>query len=76
MGRYDEDKVFVPMNSNYDKNSCNWLTVGIGGDTNVEKEFKEKYPRCKIYGVEASPDQYLNFNDYGVVIPYGVGRFL
>ncbi|KAE9549372.1 hypothetical protein FO519_007416 [Halicephalobus sp. NKZ332] len=72
MGRFNEIKVFVPMKSEYDQANCHWLTVGIGGDTLVEKEFKTKYPECKIYGVEASPDQYLNFADYGTIIPFGV----
>uniref|UniRef100_A0AC34F5J2 Methyltransferase FkbM domain-containing protein n=1 Tax=Panagrolaimus sp. ES5 TaxID=591445 RepID=A0AC34F5J2_9BILA len=73
MGRFGEDKVFLPLKSSFNQSKCIWLTVGIGGDDQVEKLFKEKYPECQIFGVEASPDQYANFSNYGTVIPYGVG---
>uniref|UniRef100_A0AC34FRE5 Methyltransferase FkbM domain-containing protein n=1 Tax=Panagrolaimus sp. ES5 TaxID=591445 RepID=A0AC34FRE5_9BILA len=73
MGRFGEDKVFLPLKSSFNQSKCIWLTVGIGGDDQVEKLFKEKYPNCQIFGVEASPDQYANFESYGTVIPYGVG---
>uniref|UniRef100_A0AC35EYI7 Methyltransferase FkbM domain-containing protein n=1 Tax=Panagrolaimus sp. PS1159 TaxID=55785 RepID=A0AC35EYI7_9BILA len=73
MGRYDEDKVFLPLKTTFNQSKCTWLTVGIGGDDDVEKAFKEKYPKCQIFGIEASPDQYANFEKYGTVIPYGVG---
>ncbi|KAE9548165.1 hypothetical protein FO519_008626 [Halicephalobus sp. NKZ332] len=73
MGRFGENKVFIPMKSEFDENKCNWITVGIGGDSQVEKLFHERYPGCKIFGVEASEDQYAEFKSYGTVIPYGVG---
>ncbi|KAE9551070.1 hypothetical protein FO519_005707 [Halicephalobus sp. NKZ332] len=72
MGRFDEIKKFFPLNPQFDQSQCIWLTIGIGGDTQVEKEFKEKYPRCSVYGIEASPDQYADFKKYGTIIPYGV----
>lgn len=73
MGRYGEDKVFAPMKPEFDENECKWLTVGIGGDSQVEKLFHTKYPGCQLFGVEASEDQYAQFKSYGTVIPYGVG---
>ena len=76
MGRFGEKKIFLPMRDGYDQSNCVWITVGIGGDDLVEKLFKEKYPSCKLYGVEASPDQYAEFQKYGQVIPHGVGEFI
>ena len=76
MGRFGEKKIFLPMRSGYDQSNCVWVTVGIGGDDLVEKMFKERYPGCKLFGVEASPDQYAGFEKYGTVIPHGVGKFL
>ena len=75
MGRFGEDKVFLPLKSSFPQNECNWITVGIGGDDQVERLFKEKYPDCRVFGVEASPDQYAHFDIYGTVIPFGVGGF-
>ena len=75
MGRFGEDKVFLPMKSTFDQRECNWLTIGIGGTSNTEKLFKEKYPGCKVFGIEPSPDQYDEFEKYGTVIPYGVGKY-
>lgn len=72
-GRFDEQKMFLPMKPEYDQKQCIWLTVGIGGSDVVEREFKYNYPGCKLFGVEASPDQYAGFEKYGQVIPYGVG---
>ena len=76
MGRFGEKKIFLPMRDGYNQNNCVWITVGIGGDDLVERLFKEKYPGCKLYGVEASPDQYAEFQKYGQVIPHGVGEFI
>uniref|UniRef100_A0AC34G4X6 Methyltransferase FkbM domain-containing protein n=1 Tax=Panagrolaimus sp. ES5 TaxID=591445 RepID=A0AC34G4X6_9BILA len=61
------------MKPSFDQSQCKWLTIGIGGTSNSEKMFKEKYPKCAIFGVEPSPDQYANFKDYGTVIPFAVG---
>ena len=74
MGRYDEYKIFLPLQQSFDQKKCIWLTVGIGGTVNAEKEFKAKYPGCDLFGVEASPDQYAGFEQYGKIIPYGVGK--
>lgn len=74
MGRYGEKKYFLPLSKDFPKGQCRWLTIGIGGDTLVEKLFKEKYPECEVYGVEPSPSQFVDFEKYGKVIPYGVGR--
>ena len=76
MSRFEEKKIFRPMRPGYDQSNCVWVTVGIGGDDLVEKMFKTKYPGCKLFGVEASPDQYAEFEKYGTVIPHGVGKFL
>uniref|UniRef100_A0A914E1V9 Methyltransferase FkbM domain-containing protein n=1 Tax=Acrobeloides nanus TaxID=290746 RepID=A0A914E1V9_9BILA len=73
MGRYDEKKKFLPLAKNFSQEECKWLTIGIGGDTLVEKQFKQKYPKCQLYGVEPSPSQFIDFDKYGTVIPYGVG---
>ena len=74
MGRMDEYKVFLPMKESFDPKSCRWMTIGVGGTDNAEKEFKAKYSQCKVFGVEPSPSQYANFEDYGTIIPYGVGK--
>ncbi|KAE9547362.1 hypothetical protein FO519_009424 [Halicephalobus sp. NKZ332] len=71
--RFNEAKVFFPLNRYFNQSSCTWLTIGIGGSTSIEKEFKKKYPKCKIYGIEASEDQFADFDKIGKVIPYGVG---
>lgn len=75
MGRFDEIKYFLPIDKSVEirPDWCKWLTVGIGGDTLVEKEFHQLYPQCKIFGIEPSPDQYLDFMNYGAVIPAAVG---
>uniref|UniRef100_A0A914W3X3 Methyltransferase FkbM domain-containing protein n=1 Tax=Plectus sambesii TaxID=2011161 RepID=A0A914W3X3_9BILA len=76
MGRFDEIKYFLPIPDafkNDDLVPCYWLTIGVGGDTLVEKEMKTLYPKCKIFGVEPSPDQYLDFEKYGTIIPLAIG---
>ena len=74
MGRFGENKMFLPMQTSYDQTKCNWLTIGVGGADNAEKEFKQKYPECDLFGIEASPDQYAGFEKYGTIIPFGVGK--
>ena len=39
----------------------------------VEKEFSAAYPTCKLYGIEAMPDQAADFDKYGTVINKGAG---
>uniref|UniRef100_A0A7E4W9A2 Methyltransf_21 domain-containing protein n=1 Tax=Panagrellus redivivus TaxID=6233 RepID=A0A7E4W9A2_PANRE len=74
MGRFHEKKVFLPLvKESSAAQNCNFLTIGIGGDVLVETEFKLAHPECKIFGVEASPDQVAGFEEFGTVIPYGVG---
>lgn len=73
MGRYGEKKVFLPLSQEFNDKDCLWLTIGIGSDEQVEREFKSKHPGCKIFGIEASPDQYGDFASVGTIIPYGVG---
>uniref|UniRef100_A0A914W7N9 Methyltransferase FkbM domain-containing protein n=1 Tax=Plectus sambesii TaxID=2011161 RepID=A0A914W7N9_9BILA len=58
---------------NNDLTPCYWLTIGVGGDTEVEKEMKIVYPKCKIFGIEPSPDQYKDFDKYGTIIPHAIG---
>lgn len=75
MGRLGEKKCFLPLSEEYyKKEKCFWLTVGVGGDSNVEKEFKTKYLKCLVYGVEPSEDQYAKFENYGTIIPHGIGK--
>jgi hypothetical protein len=75
MGRFGEVKYFLPMREHVtNENNCTWLTIGIGGDDQVEKEFKRKYPHCQVYGVEPSDDQYAQFEKYGRVLPIAVGE--
>jgi hypothetical protein len=89
MGRYGEIKYFLPMvetsrwcikcecltKLNICRNAtCNWLTIGIGGDSQVEKEFKSIYPHCNLFGIEpGAEDQYADFPKYGTVLPIAVG---
>ncbi|KAK0394986.1 hypothetical protein QR680_001045 [Steinernema hermaphroditum] len=73
MGRLDEIKYFLPITSGFDKRQCRWLTIGIGGDSRVEKELKEKYPECAVYGIEPVDQQVSDFGKYGTVIPRAVG---
>ena len=71
-GLSGEKKVYLPLSAEYPQDRCNFLTIGIGGNTVAEKFFKEKYPKCKFYGIE--PGQAADFGDFGKVIPYGVGE--
>jgi len=81
MGRHNEIKYFLKMfindNNNSsdhdDNNNCKWLTIGIGGDVQVEREFIKLYPRCRLYGIEPSRDQSQDFLSYGTVIQHAVG---
>ncbi len=77
MGRFKEKKKFLIPNDfgkNWKSPQCNWLTIGIGGDTKVEKEMAKNYPSaCRIYGIEANPAQAMDFADFGTVIPVAVG---
>ena len=73
MGRYEEKKYFFPLAD--PSASCNWLTIGVGGDSQVEKEFKQKYPQCNVFGIEPSDDQKSDFEKYGTIIPHAVGGF-
>ena len=72
--RFYESKVFFPLKKNFNESHCTWITMGIGASTNIEVEFKKRYPQCKMYGIEASEDQFADFEDFGKVIPYGVGE--
>ncbi len=74
MGRLGEVKYFLPMRKNVKNDNCTWMTIGIGGDDRVEKEFKQMYPHCLVYGVEPSADQYAQFEKYGRVLPFAVGE--
>lgn len=72
----EEIKYFLPMTEafkNDDTTPCYWLTIGVGGDTQVEKEMKTVHPKCKIYGIEPSSDQHKDFDKYGTIIPHAVG---
>uniref|UniRef100_A0A7E4UTG6 Methyltransf_21 domain-containing protein n=1 Tax=Panagrellus redivivus TaxID=6233 RepID=A0A7E4UTG6_PANRE len=74
MGRFNEKKVFLPLvRSSSAARNCIFLTIGIGGDIQVEQEFKQAYPECQVYGIEPSVSQIADFDKYGTVIPYGVG---
>uniref|UniRef100_A0A914XJU9 Methyltransferase FkbM domain-containing protein n=1 Tax=Plectus sambesii TaxID=2011161 RepID=A0A914XJU9_9BILA len=76
MGRFGESKFFLPMAEEFrsgNSTACYWLTIGIGGDTEVEKEMISVYPQCKIFGIEPSPEQAADFEKYGTVIPLAVG---
>jgi len=77
MGRFGEKKYFLLEQEpgQLANEACRWLTIGIGGDTAVEKAFKKRFPTCKIYGIEPSPDQEVDFRKYGTVIPYAVGPY-
>ena len=56
---------------------CVWLTIGIGSDTAAEKSLKtDVYPNCKVFGIEGSPDQVVDFANYGTVINLAVGKKL
>lgn len=74
VGRYDEFKVFLPFSSGFNtqKDNCNYVTVGIGGDITAEKHFHQLYPNCQIYGLEPKIDQAANFSSIGKFIPYGL----
>ncbi|KHN78671.1 Uncharacterized protein C28H8.8 [Toxocara canis] len=75
MGRFHEKKFFLPFTeeSLVEKPDCRFLTIGIGGTSYAEAQFSHIYPKCKIYGIEPSTDQYANFRRYGTVIPHAVG---
>jgi hypothetical protein len=76
MGRFGESKNFLPMSDSFLNNNltdCYWLTIGIGGDSEVEKEMNAAFPKCKIFGVEPSPEQAGDFGKYGTVIPLAIG---
>uniref|UniRef100_A0A1I7XX51 Methyltransf_21 domain-containing protein n=1 Tax=Steinernema glaseri TaxID=37863 RepID=A0A1I7XX51_9BILA len=73
MGRFGEIKYFLPLSRNFTESDCRWLTIGIGGDDNVEKEFKEKYSECLLYGIEPNKKDHAGFSKYGTVIPHAVG---
>uniref|UniRef100_A0A914PZ36 Uncharacterized protein n=1 Tax=Panagrolaimus davidi TaxID=227884 RepID=A0A914PZ36_9BILA len=68
-----ERKMFLPMSNEYSQEKCKWLTVGVGGVTAAEEIFKEKYPKCSVFGVE--PADAGNFSKIGKLIPFGAGKF-
>uniref|UniRef100_A0AC34F0L1 Uncharacterized protein n=1 Tax=Panagrolaimus sp. ES5 TaxID=591445 RepID=A0AC34F0L1_9BILA len=68
-----EKKMFLPMSPDYSQEKCRWLTIGIGGVTAAEELFKEKYPKCSIFGIE--PADAGNFSKIGKLVPYGVEAF-
>uniref|UniRef100_A0A7E4ZZ52 Methyltransf_21 domain-containing protein n=1 Tax=Panagrellus redivivus TaxID=6233 RepID=A0A7E4ZZ52_PANRE len=74
MGRFNEKKVFLSLvkSSNATRN-CIFLTIGIGGNIQVEKEFKQAYPECNVYGIEPRVSQISDFDKFGTVIPFAVG---
>ena len=75
-GRFEERTVFLPMKPDYNQEKCIWITIGIGGNSQVEKQVALKYPGYKMYGIEPRPDQYGDFQKYGRIFPYRFGTFL
>jgi len=67
---FQETKYFLPAD---ETSECRWLTVGVGGDTMAEKLFLKRYSKCRLYGIEASPDQYSDYQQFGTIIPHAVG---
>lgn len=80
MGRFGEYKRFV-IDPKYhllpfDRTGCHWLTIGIGGDTKVERVFGEKYGNsCRVFGIEPDKVQSKGFEKFGTVIPKAVGVY-
>jgi len=74
-GAYEEEKYFLleRLQGQLATEACRWLTIGIGGITEAEKAFRQLFPKCEIYGIEANPDQAVDFNQFGHVIPHAVG---
>lgn len=72
VGMFSELKYFLPpVERGID--DCRWVTMGIGGISQVEELFHKKYPNCKIFGIEPIKENYANFTSIGKIIPYGVG---
>ena len=72
MGRFGERKFFLrPSLPLGDK--CVLLTIGIGGDSDVEEQFSKAHPGCRLFGIEPSRDQLADFPRLGTVIPFAVG---
>lgn len=71
-----EYKHFLPLDKAYyndESKNCLWLTVGIGNHTQAEREFKQLYTKCKLFGVELVPNNEADFGDLGKVIHAGIG---
>lgn len=69
---WDERKSFLPMAIEPVEGQCNWLTIGIG--TKVEKNVKQKYPECSVYGAEPGEHKDNNFDGFGTLINYDIGN--
>ena len=65
-GRYGEQKAFIPIKPQFNQEKCVWITMGIKGNRQVEKEFKLKYPGCRLFGIEPRLDQYTKFRKYRI----------
>jgi hypothetical protein len=74
-GELSEKKWFLRLDKNYPQKQCVWLTIGIGGELATEEQvFKNVYPDCQIFGIEASESSYGNFAEIGTIIPHAVGK--
>uniref|UniRef100_A0A914CF20 Methyltransferase FkbM domain-containing protein n=1 Tax=Acrobeloides nanus TaxID=290746 RepID=A0A914CF20_9BILA len=69
-----EKKWFLKLDKNFPQKQCVWLTIGIGGELATEEQvFKNEYPECRIFGIEASEKSYGDFAQIGTIIPHAVG---
>lgn len=74
-GYFDETKVFLDYRDSSKEigsRLCRSMTVGIGNDIMAEKELKNKYPECQLYGLEPAQDQGSLFLNVGTYVPYGL----
>ena len=72
----DNAEIFLPLRRSFNESHCIWLTMGIGGNTDIEEEFKKKYPKCKFYGIEAGEGQFGSFEKFGKLITLAVGKLI
>lgn len=72
---YGESKYFLNINPIDPPGNCQYLTMGIGESSRAERLFLQRYPKCKIFGIEASEEAYGDFAKIGTILPIAIGMF-
>lgn len=64
---FTSDKLFIPFTKSPTKCTCNVVSLGVGGEVEMEKQLKKLYPFCKFYGADPFQQTAEAYNKVGTV---------